>query len=407
MFSYVARQAILDKNKNLFAYELLFRDGLSNCFPDIAPDEATSKILTESHLAFGLEDITSNKVAFINFHEDTLLHRFPTSLPNDKVVIEIVETVPISEALVKACKDIKDMGYTIALDDHNFDPKWDVFLPYIDIIKIDIEDCDYETIARNIPKFKAANLKIIAERIETSEDFALYRDLGFDYFQGYFFARPEVLQKKKLPSSKMALVELMGCTSSANFDFERINQIIERDVVLPYMLLRFINHPLVNKRNKISSLRHALNYMGEIEVKKFVSLLALANLSDGKPMELIHLSLVRAKFCELLSIARHESQNPPMGFLAGLFSMLDALLDQSMMDVVEKLPLNEDLKGALCGKQSVLKEYLSLARAYEDANWKNINQYAKDLNIHPDTLHSFYNEAMKWGAAMKSMASKG
>ncbi|MFT5676044.1 MAG: EAL and modified HD-GYP domain-containing signal transduction protein, partial [Paraglaciecola sp.] len=131
MFAYVARQAILDRNKNLYSYELLFRDGKSNCFPDISPDVATSKILANSHLSLGLDELTDGKLAFINFHEDTLLNKFPTSLEPNKVVIEIVETVKLSPELVDACKYIKKLGYKIALDDHDFDPKWDVLLPYI------------------------------------------------------------------------------------------------------------------------------------------------------------------------------------------------------------------------------------------------------------------------------------
>jgi EAL and modified HD-GYP domain-containing signal transduction protein len=122
MFAYIARQAILDKNKELYAYELLFRDGENNCFPDISPDEATSKILTDSHL--DLEDISADKLVFINFHQETLLHRFPTSLDPKKVVIEVVEIVKPTPELVQACKTIKELGYTIALDDHDFDPHW-------------------------------------------------------------------------------------------------------------------------------------------------------------------------------------------------------------------------------------------------------------------------------------------
>lgn len=400
MFAYVARQAITDRNKNIYAYELLFRDGKSNCFPDIAPDEATSKILTSSHLTLGVEEITDGKLAFINFHEDSLLYRFPTSLDPQNVVIEIVETVPISEKLVKACKHIRDLGYQIALDDHDFDPKWDIFLPYIHIVKVDIADCDYDVVAANIGKFKAAGVKLVAERIETVEQFERYKKLGFDYFQGYYFAVPEVTKQKNIPSSKLTLLDLMNASSVVNFDFERISKIIAGDVGLYYMLLRFINNPVINKSNKITSLRHALNYMGEVEVKKFIALLALANLADGKPPELVQMSLVRAKFCELVAHARKDTDNPPTGFLVGLFSLLDALLDQDMENLVAKLPLSDDLKFALCGKESFLKQYLALAIALERANWAKVKRLAAQLKLDQRMLHSFYNESLKWGLAM-------
>ncbi len=407
MFAYVARQSITDQEKNVFAYELLFRDGESNCFPDIAPDEATSKLITGSHLTLGVEEITDGKLAFINFHEDTLLYRFPTSLDPLNVVIEVVETVPISRKLIEACKHIRDLGYKIALDDHDFDPKWDVFLPYVHIIKIDITQTSPEIVREHIGKFKDAGVKLVAEKIETHEEFELYKSMGFDYYQGYYFARPEVIRQKNIPSSKMSLLELMQASSTINFDFDKINAIIERDVSLSYLLLRFINNPAVNKRNRINSLRHALTYMGEVEVKKFIALLALANISDGKPLELVHMSLVRAKLCELIARARKESENPPTGFLVGLFSLLDALLDQSMNNLMEKLPLSDDLKSALCGMENALKDYLAIARAFENANWSRVKQLSQKINTDQRILHSFYNESLKWASSMtQSVESK-
>jgi EAL and modified HD-GYP domain-containing signal transduction protein len=401
MFSYIARQAILDRDKVLYSYELLFRDGEKNCFPDISPDEATSKILTNSHLDLGLEDITAGKPAFINFHQDTLLNRFPTSLDPKKVVIEVVETVKPTEELVQACKNIKEMGYTIALDDHDFDPQWDVLLPYTDIIKVDIIECDEQTLIDNIGKYKDSKIKLVAEKIETIEDFEKYREMGFDYFQGYFFARPEVIKQKKLPTSKLSLIELISASAAVEFDLQKVSNIIERDVSLSYKLLRFINNPLVNKSNEISNLRHALNYMGQVEVKKFIALLALANLGDDKPIELIHLSLVRAKFCELVGEAKALSNNPPTGFLVGLFSLLDALLDQPMEGIVEKLPIGEGIKAALCGSENELKSYLALIRAFEVGYWVGVANISKQLSLDLEMTQAFYNESLKWGVAMR------
>lgn len=401
MFSYIARQAILDKNKELYSYELLFRDGEQNCFPDISPDEATSKILTDSHLDLGLEDITAGKLAFINFHQDTLLHRFPTSLDPKKVVIEVVETVKPTAELIQACKNIKELGYTIALDDHDFDPKWDPLLPYTDIIKVDIVECDPQILIDNIGKYVGSKIKLVAEKIETIEDFEKYRDMGFDYFQGYFFTRPEIIKQKKLPTSKLSLIELISASSSVEFDIGRVSSIIERDVSLSYKLLRFINNPLVNTSHEISNLRHALNYMGQIEVKKFIALLALANLGDSKPVELIHLSLVRAKFCELIGQAKSLSNNPPTGFLVGLFSLLDALLDQPMQDIVEKLPIGEDIKAALCGDENELRQFLALIKAFESGYWKGVANISKQLSLDLKMTQAFYNESLKWGIAMK------
>jgi EAL and modified HD-GYP domain-containing signal transduction protein len=405
MFAYIARQAILDRNKELYAYELLFRDGKKNCFPNIPPDEATSRILTDSHLDLGLEDISAGKPVFINFHQDTLLHRFPTSLDSKKVVIEIVETVKPTVELIQACQTIKKLGYTIALDDHDFTPQWEALLPFTDIIKVDTVECDEQTMIDNVEKYRGSNIKLIAEKIETMEDFEKYRDMGFDYFQGYFFARPEVKKQKKLPTSKLSLIELIGASSAVEFDVDKVSNIIERDVSLSYKLLRFINNPTVNKSNEISSLRHALNYMGQVEVKKFIALLALANLGDNKPLELIHLSLIRAKFCELVAEAKFLNNNPPVGFLVGLFSLLDALLDQPMEEIVEKLPIDESIKQALCGKENELKPFLALIKAFEVGYWGRVVTVSEQLSLDVKLTQAFYNESLKWGNAMKQAAS--
>jgi EAL and modified HD-GYP domain-containing signal transduction protein len=403
MFSYVARQAILDREKKLFSYELLFRDGIKNCFPDISPDEATSKILTNNHLDVGLEDITDGKLAFINFHQDTLLFRFPTSLDPKLVVIEIVETVELKPELIQACISIKNMGYRLALDDFDFDPRWEPLLPHVYIVKVDIVECNQVLMRQSLARLKQFNIKLVAEKIETIEDFEEYKALGFDYFQGYFFARPEVIRQKSLPTSKLPLLDLISASASTKMDFSRINEIIERDISLSYKLLRFINNPLINKTNQISSLRHALNYMGEIEVKKFIALVALANLGEGKTIELLLLCLVRAKFCEFVGIAKNRALNPPAGFLVGLFSLLNALLDEKMSIIVKRLPIDEELKNALCEVKNELNSYLSLVCAYEVGNWQKIHELCAELDLEVSVIQGFYNDALKWSNAMKSL----
>jgi len=406
MFAYVARQPIFNRENSVFAYELLFRDSEKNCFPDISADEATSKILTGSHLSFGIEEVCCNKIAFINFHQDTLLYRFPTSLDPASVVIEIVETVKLTANLVAACKHIGNLGYKLALDDYDFDAKWDALLPYVHYVKVDIQEVDLTTIESSLEKLRSFKLKLVAEKVETLAEFERFSELGFEYFQGYYLARPEVVKHKQMGASKLSLLELVAVSSAADFDYDKVNQVLQRDVGLSFMLLRFINNPLFNKRNKITSLRHALTYMGEVEVKKFIALLALANLSEGKPIELMHMSLVRAKFCELMSLMLKQQENPPTGFLTGLFSLLDTILDQRMPNLVEKLPVADSVKGALLGQENLLRDCLATARAFEVGNWPSIEKLAKRLNVDKNLLHSFYNEATKWGHAMQASAVK-
>jgi EAL and modified HD-GYP domain-containing signal transduction protein len=401
MFAYIARQPIVDVNRDLFAYELLFRDGVKNCFPDISPDEATSRIIASSHLNLSLEEITGGVPAFINFHTNTLLHRFPTSLNKDLVVIEIIETVDLGDDLIDACSSIYDSGYKLALDDYDVNEKWQAIIPYASIVKFDITTVTLAQMEQSVPELKARGIKLVAERIETLEEFEQFKAMGFDYFQGYFFAKPEILRHRKLTTSKLAMLELMAVSTASNFDFNRVNEIIERDISLSYMFLRFINNPTVNKRHQITSLRHALTYMGEIEVKKFVSLVALANLSNDQPMELLQMSLVRAKFCEFVALALNDSGNPPVGFLTGLLSILDTLMQQDMSSLVEKIPLSDNVKVALCGGDNILKDCLQLVQYIEQANWQGLKRLANKLGLKQTLLHNFYTESIKWARAMQ------
>ncbi|NMH60238.1 EAL and HDOD domain-containing protein [Alteromonas ponticola] len=402
MFAYIARQPIFDVNREVFAYELLFRDGEKNCFPDIPPDEATSKLLTSSHLSLGLEEIVGDKLAFINFHRDTLMYRFPTSLDPSQVVIEILETIEVDKQLIGACKHLRGLGFNLALDDYDATEKWKPFLPFTKIVKFDITTMTVDEIAELVPQLKEHKIKLVAEKIETYADFEKFKAMGFDYFQGYFFAYPELVRHRTLESSKLTILELLTASSSVKMDFDKVNAILERDVSLTYLLLRFINNPLFNKRNKITSLKHALTYMGEVEVKKFIALLALANLSEGQPSELMEMSLIRAKFCELVSVALKQKENPPTGFLTGLLSLLDALMEQPMEGLMNKIPISEGVKDALCGKQNLLKDCLLMVQHFESANWAGIKKMSAKHKLKQTLLHGFYNESIKWGRSMQS-----
>lgn len=403
MFAFIARQPILDRDKDVFAYELLFRDGKGGTFPDLDSDKA--KYIANRFHTLGLDDICGEKKSFINFSSDTIISRFPTTLNPETVVVELDENPFMQNGLLEACQHIKQLGFKLAIDDPMMmSGKHEIF-PLIDIVKVDVSKARYEVIEKNIPRFLDSNIKLVAEQVDTHTDFDTCRGLGFDFFQGYFFATPEARIQRQLPASKMNLVDLMGESSHSNFDLNRINQIIERDAALSYLLLKFINNPTINKRYKITSLKHALTYMGEVEIKKFIALLSLANLGDDKPLELIHMSLVRAKFFDLLGQERKLKTDPPVGFLVGLFSLLDALLDQSMPDILKQLPLTEDVNTALLGKSGEFNHYISLARAFESALWLNVIKQSRELNIDQKHLHSLYNQAIIWGNGVRNTIS--
>lgn len=405
MFAFIARQPILDTAKNVFAYELLFRDGKNNCYPPAEKSEATEKLIAQKYRILTLDDISCSKTSFINFQSNSIADDLSSSLDPENVVIELSAGSSKMDELTYVCQQVKKMGYKVALENCRVESDMSQLLPHIDLLKVKTERSEYDSLSRNINQFLDANVKLIADQVNTHEDFHICKGVGFDYFQGYFFSKPEAVSHQQLPTSKLTLVELMGASSSATFDLEGINRVIEQDVGLSYMLLRFINNPAINKRYKITSLRHALNYMGEVEIKKFIALLALTNLSDDKPLELIHLSLVRAKFCDLVGIEKNLGSNPPTAFLVGLFSMLDALLDRDMQTLVEKLPLVEEVKLALCGAQNDLSVYLMLAKAFESGNWLKVIRISKVLEIDQKLLHSLFNEAVLWGNGVRRSIS--
>ena len=400
MYSYVARQPILDSKQKLIAYELLFRDGEKNQFPNICPDQATSNILTNNHLTLGIEQVTGNQVAFINFHADTLIKNFPSFLDPQNVVIEIVEDVPISDELIDACKKLKAKGFKFALDDHDFDPKWDVLFPFVDILKVDVLAFNMLEISRHIRKLKDHNITLLAEKVENREQFEQLKLLGFTLFQGYFFAKPEMIKQKKAETGKQAIFELIEHAGQKEMDFAALSETFSKDASLTYKLLRFINSPIYGQNQEITSLKHALAFIGESELKKFISLLALSDLNSGKCLELMRFSLVRAKFCEVISERLDDDNNPPKAFLTGILSLIDGILDQNLNAVFDIIPIHSDIKNALLDKNNYLKHYLTLAKLTERGEWKKSSLLAIRLGLEPQDTHNAHQQAIKWADGM-------
>lgn len=400
MYSYIARQPILNLGQETVAFELLFRDGEHNSFPGICPDKATSKIIVDNQLTLGIEDVTGAMPAYINFHADALIHHFPSFLDPKKIVVEILEDAPISDELLQACKTLKQKGYTLALGDHDFDEKWDVFLPFIDIIKVDVLDVNVLKISRFLARLKDHKITFLAEKVETLQQFEQLKVLGFTMFQGYFFAKPEMMKKRNILSSKKHILDLMEHASSEQFDFEAISHIFSIDVGLTYKLLRFINSPGYGPSKEISSLKHALIYIGDIELKKFIALLVLADLNESKPDEIIRVSLVRAKFCEQISAMKKDSENPPKAFLTGMLSHIDGVLDQNITAVMEILPLHREIKKALVQKDNYLAKYLELSFAIEKGNWMLAKVISDSIDLKEELCLDAYHDAISWSDVM-------
>lgn len=396
MYFYAARQPILNIDKELYAYELLFRDGVDNVFPDIDGDLATSRIVEGAQINFGLEDLTDNKPAFINFTLDTISKKYPTMMSPSSMVVEILETVQPGKKLLAEVRLLKEQGYTIALDDYEHKPVWKHFFPYIDIIKIDLRNTDPQTIETIVQELGAyPKIDLLAEKVETVEEFEWCKTLGFKYFQGFFFSKPEMVKTKNLSPAQMTLAELLYETSNADVNLPKITQIFERDINLSYKLLRYANSAAFSRVSEISTIKQAIISLGHLELKKFLSLLFSAQAGDSKPDELLKLSMIRARFCEQLAIA-DGSQDIGKAFLTGMMSLIDAILDETIEKVMDQLPLAEEIKTAIVKGEGKLAAFLELSKAFERGDWKQESDLEKELALQSVEIPSLYTEALNW-----------
>lgn len=397
MHFYAARQPILDKNKNLFAYELLFRDGINNVFPDIDGDEATSKMIEASQFNMGISEFTGNKPAFINFTLATLNQGYPEMLTPEEVVVEILETIKPGKKLLALCKDLHQKGYTLALDDYEHQSVWAHFYPFIKIIKIDIQQSSIEDIKEVILAIQDhPHIKLLAEKVETYEEYNQMMQFGFDYFQGYFFAKPEMVKTKNLSPSQMAMAELLYETSKTEFDLNSVTGVFERDVSLSYKLLRYANSAIFRRRSEISTIKQALVILGASELKRFIGLMFAVTANPDKPTELIKLAMTRAKFCELTAQDIRSQLDVSIAFLTGLLSMIDAILDEDMASVLEKLPLSQDIKEPLLTKKGVMAALIKLVEFIEHAEWDKTTLVMDKLKLDKDKVVEHYNQALAW-----------
>jgi c-di-GMP-related signal transduction protein len=397
---FVARQPIFRKNKKILGYELLFRDGVSEAFTGVDGDIATSKVLSNSFFSIGIENITGNNPAFINFTKDLLLKQAPSLFPKEALAVEVLEDLKPEEDIVAACQELSRQGYTIALDDFFYESEMKPLIELADIIKFDFRASPLEKIREDIARLSPYNLKFLAEKVETNEEFNAALGMGFEYFQGYFFSKPETLSGKDINSAQMNLLGIMAEANRRNFNFEKVETIISRDVAISYKLLRYINSAFYQRANTVSSIKQAMLLLGEKGIRSFLSLIAMTKLARNKPDELIRNSIIRAKFCELLGEKKGSGMNPSELFTLGLFSSIDAILDDSMENLMGKLPLSNELKDALIHKDGKLNDYLGLTKSYERGNWEDVSIFSNSIHADSHDLPQFFLKAISWADAV-------
>ena len=396
--AFIGRQAILDQKKNVYAYEILFRSGLKNAFdPSLDGNVATQSVMVNTMLDFGMKKLVSDKKAFINFTEKNLLNRAPQLLPADSIVVEILETVQPTPAILEAVQELKDEGYKIALDDFVLLPGYEPLIDMADIIKVDFRITEDPGERKRLREILPGHVRLLAEKIETEEEFHQALEYGYVLFQGYFFCKPVVLHKKKLTSNALSQIRLLKEVNRQDFDFSAIINVISSDTNLVHKLLTYINSVGIGLTYHISNLRQAAVLLGSGGMRRWVTLISLQTFSEDKPPELFTISLLRAKFCELIA---HEIKRPDLtpdtGFLLGMFSLLDVLLSQPMEEVLKEVGLSSELNAALLGEDNILRHVLDLVIAYEQGDWDKVIACCRRENIPVEHLQPCYDEVLKW-----------
>jgi len=392
----IARQPIFDRDLNLVSYELLFRSTNKN--QQQSADNMTAQVMVTALMDIGIEKLADGKRVTINATESLLLGDIGLLdvLPPDLVGIEVLEDVSVSEAIIQSCRDLQARGFTIYLDDVVYSPHLIPLLEIADVIKVDLPlTKNLAEDVRILRKFKA---KLLAEKVETLEEYELVKALDFDFVQGYFFSKPEIVQGRKLADSKLAILRATQKIMSANA-ISDIHDVIKQDVSLSYRLLKYINSAAFGLRTPVKSIEQALSLLGLNNIRRWISLLSLATLGEHKSTELFKISLFRAQFLELLAKKRHQQQTED-DFLLGMFSILDALLDINMEQALESLFLPPKIQQGLTKPSSEMGQKLGLCKSLESGDIDAVQAWQeKHQDINMTNILDINNQAMLWADA--------
>jgi c-di-GMP-related signal transduction protein len=388
---FMARQPILNSAEQLYGYELLFRSGPNAAFADMTCEGATQSILDFS-LLLGPGSFTDGYRAFINCTELHLSSGVLRHLPKDLVVLEILEDVPANEALISACKRLKAEGYTIAVDDIVSATDRIELVELANIIKVDFQLANTEQQKEIAARFARSHVQLLAEKVETHEQFHAALKMGYKLFQGYFFCRPETLSRKALPSAHLGYLKILRQAFQPEVDIQEMAQEIRMEPSLAYRLLRFMNSA-GRGTYPIESIVHALALLGIDEIRKWVSIVTAISLAGPHSRELIRTALIRGRFCE--QVAEHLHVSTSDFYLAGLFSLLEALLDRPLDKILEQIPISAFCREALHGTTNEAGMALQLAIASCIGDWEGVKRHCAELKCTEDDAWGWQLEAQR------------
>ncbi len=396
MYSYVARQPIFDDKKQLFGYELLFRDSDSAFFPDIDADQATLRLLLENYLTSDVAFSFDDHRMFINFPQQLLLSEYPKLLPKSKVVIEILETCSPTPELLNAVKELHHLGYTLALDDFDCNCDWIEFFPYIHIIKVDLLIVSQQKVARFIQKYQSDDVLFLAEKVENQSVYLWAKSVGFHLFQGYYFGYPTVSKTRMITPQRLIMLQLLNEVCQSTIDFKKLENIVMEDVSLSFLLLRYVNLYHSQTSVSIRNFEQALLCLGEDRLRIFIAMIGAASMNFSQPKETFSKSLQRAKMLQLLVEKTALSVHSKQAFLIGMFSTLDQLLGNTLPSLLSMLPLDDETLKAVLYHQGELGVLLGMVLAWEQDKLTEVNKVCQQFNLSSKFIEECYATAVIW-----------
>ncbi len=389
---YVARQPILDLQGKIYGYELLFRHGAETAFS--GDGEFATRTMIDNTVLFGLEKLTGSLPAFVNCTAEALIRGQVGLLPPSLTVLEILETVEPVPELIQACRRLKSLGFRLALDDFVWKPSLEPLIRIVDYIKFDFMLSGERERGEMLARLEGVPVILLAEKVETQRDYQRASAEGFTLFQGYYFCRPTLLTRRKVPANQISHIEMLRLLQQTPLDVPRASEAVKRDAALTYRLLRLVNSPACAMRQEVRSISAALMALGEDVFRRIATLAIASELNSGQPAEILRMAFVRARFCELAAAAC--GLNTLEQYLMGMFSMLPAMLRAPMEEILSALPLRQEIRSALLGEPNPERTLLAWLEANEQGDWQSCDAVAHEQRLDPEYLHRSYTDALVW-----------
>ncbi|MCC6990065.1 MAG: EAL domain-containing protein [Acidobacteria bacterium] len=401
---HVARQPILDARHQVFGYELLHRGSADAAAFTGNGQHASAQVIGDTLLAIGFETLTNGHRAFVNMASETLLSDASSVLDPEQVVLEILENVEVTPEVIAMCASLRKRGYELALDDFEPGSPAEALVPHAKFVKLDVLALAPMVLKETAARMLRQGVSVIAEKVETASDFERAKAAGCSLFQGYYFCRPTTFSAKSLSANQVAQMRLMAALYKPSVSLGAIEDLLKHDTSLTYRVLRTVNSAGFGLRREVRSIREALLMLGLDQIRKWTSIWVLSGMNKG-PSELVTMTVLRGRSCELLGQHVGGSGSDGGYFLLGLCSLLDALLGLPMAEVVKELPLEDDLREALLGTVNRPRQVLDAVVHYEKGHWLEAAALESTLDLPDDALAMAYADALAWTRKLTSGAA--